>query len=240
MDNLGQNRMNYKQLQENMPDYIFGRLNEADSLKFEESVSEYPDLVQEISEVRTVFALTEKIDFDKFISSRTKNLSVKVNSRLKKQVKSRKTFGLQYLAPATLAIVLIFFYVTKTNKLKPDNLVNEKNVSTKTEGGLNKIQQDKMKNLANAGDFFETNIIDQRNEKVRKPKPASLDDLKNLNDYDISFLNDYISDDIINNVNNPYDLNAGKDSYHELLEMTDEINDQDLNTILKELENADV
>lgn len=83
------NYLSYREMQELLPDYAFGRISDEDKIKFETTLPLYPDLEQEIKDVRAVFSRVEKMDFNAKVSSHTRNLSVKVNDRLAKKTKRK-------------------------------------------------------------------------------------------------------------------------------------------------------
>ncbi len=94
-------RLTLKEMQEMLPDFVFKRLSDEDTRKFLGSLHNYPELQKEIDEVRAVFSRFERMDVDKIIQMRTRNLSVKVNNRLaaKKKAPVGSRF-LKYIAPA--------------------------------------------------------------------------------------------------------------------------------------------
>jgi hypothetical protein len=70
--------LTYKEMQEWLPDYVFGRLHDEDRITFEQFLPQYPDLVDEIKQVNAVFHRIEAMELDKKIDYRTRNLSIKV------------------------------------------------------------------------------------------------------------------------------------------------------------------
>ncbi|MCX6155983.1 MAG: hypothetical protein NT007_17690 [Candidatus Kapabacteria bacterium] len=115
--------LDYKLMQMLLPDYVFGTISEEQKLAFENSLPNYPDLQLEIADVRAVFHRVEKMDFNKLIDYKTKNLSVKVNERLHQRresddfsLKLRKLF-VPAIGVAAVAIFFIYF----------SNLFNESN-----------------------------------------------------------------------------------------------------------------
>ncbi len=119
MENFIRNReLNYKGMQEMLPDYVFGRLSAEDVELYENNLPDYPDLQDEIEEVRKVFGKVETMDFDKKIAQRTRNLSIKVMNRMEiyKAKQRRFSFATRYVVPTFgLAIVLILIFVMNPN-----------------------------------------------------------------------------------------------------------------------------
>lgn len=115
MENVIPNReLTYKELQEMLPDYVFGRLSVDEIQLFEYYLPNYPDLQEEIKQVRAVFGKVEEMDFDKKITQKTRNLSIKVMNRMDaKTAKQRRvSFTARYLVPTFgLAILLIIIFI---------------------------------------------------------------------------------------------------------------------------------
>lgn len=121
MKNTDGIKLNEKQMQEFLPDYIFGRLNESDNFNFEFNLPYFPEIAKEIKEVQAVFGKLNSMDIEKPIRERSKNLSVKVNEKLNKR-KSNVYSG--FLSPrfampiiALLIGGLMIVYYGNQNKL---------------------------------------------------------------------------------------------------------------------------
>lgn len=114
----------YNKMQELLPDYCFNRINEEDKRFFESNIESFPDLQKEIEDVKAVFAKIDELDFDGIISRKTRNLSVKVNKRLKKDKPAVGRSFMKYLVPTFGIAILMFaaFYVFKPgDRLEPAN-----------------------------------------------------------------------------------------------------------------------
>ena len=110
------NKLTYREMEEFLPDYVFGRISTEDKIKFEEQLPQYPDLQDEIKQVKAVFHKIENMNFDKVIFRRTRNLSVKVNDRLENKKARRGKFSLvnRYLVPTFgLALILLLIFTSK-------------------------------------------------------------------------------------------------------------------------------
>ena len=105
-------KYSYKELQEMLPDYVFGRLSEDEKLRFEFTMPDYQDIIDEVKQVRSVFARVDTMNFDKIVSDRTRNLSVRVNNRLQKNaIRRRHPFGWRFLTPAISIVAIALFMV---------------------------------------------------------------------------------------------------------------------------------
>lgn len=113
----------YEQVQELLPDYAFGRLDKENSIIFENSIELYPDLKQELNDVREVFSKAEMMEYDQLLSDRSKNISVKVNNRFNQS--SVFDFRLKvisrYVAPL-VGVAAIMLLILNNNNSSTINL----------------------------------------------------------------------------------------------------------------------
>ena len=233
------------QLEQLMPDYILGKLGQSEKDAFEQSMGSYPDILNETQKAQKLFEVLSITDFDKEISQRTRNLSVSVNQRLiKKQAHKPfiKTLGLQYFIPALAVAAMMIFVFKGFNKedIKPNNKVNPEVV----------------KNL-NSEEF--RYLKPAETERIISPK-MSTDDYMEIAANTVKTIDDPNSELV-----NPYGKNNGKiidDLYREdlmdqsenmgqylietatqtnsfkMLDGLEQLKDDDLESILEELENA--
>jgi len=115
--------LNYKEMQELLPDYVFGRLPDEEKINFEQLLPMYPDLVDEIKQVNAVFSRVEEMDLNKKIEYRTRNLSIKVQDRLSKSRQHSTSFNLivRFAFP-TLAIFAMAYILLTWNR--PGQVIN--------------------------------------------------------------------------------------------------------------------
>lgn len=99
----------YEQMQERLPDYIFGRLPSNEKEIFEHSLPNYTDLVNEIENVRKVFAKLDNMNIDRNVSRKTRNIPSKVRAKIQYKQKSLRFFGLPTfrIAVGAIGIVII-------------------------------------------------------------------------------------------------------------------------------------
>lgn len=118
-------KLSYKQMQESLPDYVFGRLSPEEQAVFESSLPAFPDLQDEVSQVREVFSKVETMDFDRVIEAKTRNLSVRVNDRLNKRKKAGAyAWSMKYAVP-TVAVVILFAYMfINKNEINPPQKIH--------------------------------------------------------------------------------------------------------------------
>lgn len=143
------NNYSRQQVEEMLPDYVFGNLTAAESAEFERAVQGYPEVQREIEEVRKVFSQVEKMDINGMIDQHTRNLSMKVNQRMAAPPRrsKRATFfawGLPALVGA--AAFVIMFYVTP----KPDSGSIEEDIAALISKDADKLP---LKEISESGTF---------------------------------------------------------------------------------------
>ncbi len=129
------NKYNRKEMEERLPGYIFGELSDLDKEIFEQSLSDYPDIQDEIQQVRHTFELLDKIDYDKVLFDKTKDIPSRVAREVAKSNSTKKQsfISFRFLVPALITAGLLFV-VVKTgfinnywNDLKPktNNMISQ-------------------------------------------------------------------------------------------------------------------
>ncbi|GEM_PF-2820624 len=103
-------KISLEEMHDLLSDYAFERLSESEDKIFEYNLQFYPELNEEIEEVRAIFSSIDQMDMDKFLSERTKDLSVKVNSKREKR-RYKKQIGLKRFVLPIAIMMLIAFIV---------------------------------------------------------------------------------------------------------------------------------
>ena len=135
----GNIKLNEKQMQEFLPDYVFGRLNESDKTNFEQNLPNFPEIQKEIKEVQAVFGKLNSMDIEKPIRERSRNLSVKVNEKINNN-KSKVYSGFlspRFAMPIMALLIgglMIVYYGNQKNEMdnmKTDiQILTEKDIET--------------------------------------------------------------------------------------------------------------
>jgi len=110
--------LSHKQAEEMLPDYAFGRLQTEDAVLFEESIIAYPDLEQELIEIKSVFSKVEKMDFNSILEHRTRNISVRVQEKLNapKSHSDKMSTVFRIVIPTVgLAAMALFFFINENS-----------------------------------------------------------------------------------------------------------------------------
>lgn len=199
-------KFTYKEMQEHLPDYVFNRINDEDRLIFENTILDFPDLQQEVKDVSTFFSNINSINFEKSISERTRNLSVKIHQRKIKQ----KTNFFSYkntskiLVPSLGLLIIAFLIITDYNPF----------INNSKSKKINHISANNTKNLK-SDEYL-----------ILNSSFASLVLDKNINDY--KFIE--LSDELNNNTNSDF-ISSDQASIEEII--TDYITDDYFTTFFK-------
>ncbi len=81
------------EMQERLPDYIFGNLEHTQKVIFEKSLPAFPEIQKEIDEVKSVFAKLDKIDYDKVLFDKTKDLPTRVARKMQPQLATKSKYS---------------------------------------------------------------------------------------------------------------------------------------------------
>jgi hypothetical protein len=244
--NSGQTWLEHNQMQGMLPDYVFGRLSEEEQKLFETNLGNFPDLQDEIKNLRGVFQRLDTMDLDAEIEWRTRNMSVKVHDRLTYNRRNPGLYGklMRYLAPA-LGVAFIALYLYNPNFLDKNKLIQQ--------------QQQQQKQIAVASPLPDQII----NDKDLASLDASMLSMKDMNDLtDLSSsqqtniagiavdgesqsiqdeADDYIAKQLLGNSKQSSKLVLSQDdNYDDLIEQIEQLDDNDIQYILKELKNAKI
>lgn len=114
---------NRQEMEERMPDFIFGRLNPEEKETFERSLSNYPDLQWEVQEVREVFNKLDELDLDAFLDRKTRNIPVRVSARLQQKKTALNIFArpgfVTIVAGIGVLLIAISLYFSKVPNKEP-------------------------------------------------------------------------------------------------------------------------
>jgi hypothetical protein len=238
--------ISHKEMQELLPDYIFGRLDIEDQIVFENSLPAYPDIRQEVEDGRTVFGKLELMDIDRLLAQRTRNLSVKVNQRLSKKPRhfERFSWSLRYAVPSfgLIILVLIIFWgkdiflsnaslnqnvIDKTSEM---NVIDEFHIFTQNDAAIlfdNSIKQKEFNNLS---------------ESMINPDyhVTLAEGIQFENHVDNIVDNYYVNNHNLVKSAKSYSKIYSQFTSTDLIDEISQLDEDEFQNILKELENADI
>ena len=120
-----------KEMEEMLPDFALGRLEKEMADEYEMNLPYYPDMMKEVADVRHFFQKVEKMNVDKILDSRTRNLSIKVNSRRSKAMNlSGFSYLLRFGVPALAMVVIAVIFYNQFSDSGSSNNKGSKNTFT--------------------------------------------------------------------------------------------------------------
>lgn len=198
---------NYKKLQEMLPDYVFNRLESSDKLFFESNVQNYPDLIEEINQVKAVFNRFDKMEFEDKINHKARNFSVKVMEKREKRRSYKFSGGqylVRYLVPIAVLIAIGMYYMGTPKLQKNDITKDIENKVAAIGDSLNNynVEEEVLKNSEqyssvdilsnNLETIYEDEISDALNEMI---------DISEVNDIETFDADIFSSDRVLKTVN---------------------------------------
>lgn len=231
-----------KEMEEMLPDYVFGRLSGDEADSFEYSLQYYPEYQEEVKQVREVFQKLDATDFNNEVNSRSKNLSVKFNYKLEKG--SQRRFSGSYVTRIVmptlgLAAIVTYFIITGINPRQNVNPVQgtQKSISS---GPMFFKPADAMLLIDSTVDNNEirgmvANPGASVNERISNTIPQNNED--EIND----LYNDMFADNIKNLDSKTLHKIFEANGIHlnDMMEDLNNIDETDFQIILKALENED-
>ncbi len=122
----------YKELQERLPDYAFGKLRGDEKKIFESSLQHYTDLQEELEETILLFKRIEETDFSGKMRKYSRNVSVEVQEELGTKPKASRSYFSKAVIP-TLGLVFMAYILLFTDQFSGDDA---KEVFTLSQGEL--------------------------------------------------------------------------------------------------------
>lgn len=121
----------YSEMKERLADYCLGKLTDEENELFERSLPKYEDLIKEVEEIQSAFPVEKKAQVNDFLTSKARNVSVKISERLEKRTVRKRYTLAKYLAPAFGIVLLLLVLYEPFNSIltKNDNSLENKEVS---------------------------------------------------------------------------------------------------------------
>ncbi len=233
--NMQQDKI-YKKMQENLPDYVFGRLTDSDKLWFEENLSDFPDIQEEIKQVKAVFNRIEKIDFRSDIEHKTRNLSVKVMDRMDATYLDKKYGGFKkrvlYPAVSLAVLMIVTYYSVFYNPVFIDDGNTEIAFSTQPIVTFNEMEVEKITGEAEPAEININNSLAQETIPTVVEIEESTEETDEIYE---DFLLDSLKDLFITeNTVLPEETLA----YNSIPEVLEDMNEDDFQDLLEVMSNA--
>lgn len=236
MEHKDSNILSLKEMQDLFCDYIFEKLSDSEKKAFEDSLPSYPEMIREVEEVKVSFERIELGKIDKIISNYTRNISVKVNEKIYRNNKFDYSLNKlsKFLIPATgFAIVIIFFTYFNFFYDNSQNLSDMKTFTKITDNDMNLILSDDFtkENLLLSMDKLPSNSLNSNSELILNLASLNyMNDIESL--YEQIFTEQVLSDKITF-------TKFENTKQYDLFNNIENLKEDDIEQILKELENAD-
>ena len=218
-----------------LPEYAFGNASLADQQAFEASLPLYPDLAEEVEQVRAVFAKVDELELPRQISQKTRNLSVHVLERRREQ---RQRFWhpgrIRRLMPlalaSTVACICLVVLFPPQGTIAP---VGTASIAEHTTDGQDANSSDQMLQeiLSDEDWSVDDLVLLPANDgilNIESEDLASLDD-----DEDVTRLAEATLIALGETTSMPFSDQAVED-------LLEDLNEDDLQSLFKELENDEV
>jgi hypothetical protein len=237
MDN---EKFTYTEMQEHLPDYVFGRLSPEECQRFESTLPDYPDLQKEVVEVRNVFQKLESMNLDNYVERKTKNIPVKVSARLQQRRQplaflSSHSFRTAVAGAGLLIIIfsLIFFPKKQdTFDTVPQKSHNQLAEQRKDLEPLFKIEG--MEELVSS--------LPKDNDLANQLSGGSLGIPESLSQSpEIAVtLDSLMKETLISSINTDTQISIDIMSYSQLLDNLNNLDESDFIELIKEIENVNI
>ncbi len=225
-------KFNYNEMLERVPDYIFDRLNSDEKILFEKNLPEFPEVIKEINDAQQVFNRFDSISFDKLIDRKTRNLSVGVNKRLNQSKPNRMSFIYRFVLPVFSMILLVIFIYAKGNKT-----ITEVSVASSNKPLIGFTLNE---TLSIIDDKVTSNDILNSYSNIAAFTTNS-DEISYIVKLDEYKFNEFFIDEVFNQYSSKeLESVANATNSEVLMEMVKDLDEDDLQIILKGIENAKI
>ncbi len=232
-------------VRDQIPDYIFNKMDSDEKLIFESYLKENPEIQKEIDEIAGVFSKFDISAYQSDLDHRTRNLSVSVNSRLQGR-RSDFLAGtiymklLKYFAPV-LAIGMIFIILYNNKPLDPNQLNGKQAGSLTSDNNqfLTNSDYSKLNKLIDTVDFSGVDLVDASSDLIDRKN--IFDPVNNLTDETNEFVEDYFDESVFTglfineNVNKTIPGNT-----YDLLDNLSGLDNTEIQQLIKELGNVNI
>ncbi len=227
---MEQKKLTRQEIEELLPDYIFGRLSPEECKIVESNLPNYPDLIAEIDDVRKVFSRLERMDVERLVERKTRNIPVKINLQLAKKKSPLHYFSNKGFITAVAGIGVIIIALSLFFSKAPKNVDKSINLTMETkEAPL--ISLDIPDTLL--PDNFESKDIFS---------PISNENFYSFDENIAETISEIVDEEIIGMLDKSTSskISFGKISELEIIKNLDKIEENDFQQILEELKDVKI
>ena len=214
---------NSEELNDKIADYVTGKLSAEEGDIFENSMLKYPDLLIEVNQLKQMMSKVDKDAYNKFLSTKTRNISVNVNKRIESKHSDGYKNWIKYFSPVfALSLLVILIFIFSRN----DVTINDGN-----KYGNNMLNKD-IRELLDKNFKTDTNLI--LTDFAQFSYDPLMQDINISNENDISDeINNIISDNLFEGIDiQPKDLQLIPEE--DLIEILDNSKVKDFQNLLEE------
>lgn len=218
-------------LEENLPDYLFGKLSESESQIFEKEIQNYPDLVELAENLKNSYLVLKKEEINQKLESDSLEISAEVMHAWNygKNGYTLKMLTKSFVWSVSAAAVIFFVYLILPDSFWNKNVIeknqNHSKLFTINADEMNELEEDDVLESAMSG--FTESSNPATNEEKDMLSEVSENNYNNiLNDADYAALK--------MNLIPTYNYDKSINSYLDLN------NEEDLETILQEIQNVNI
>lgn len=237
---MSNEKFTYTEMQEHLPDYIFGRLSPEECRRFEATLPDYPDLQEEVLEVRKVFRKLESMKLDNYVERKTKNIPVKVSTRLQQRKRplaflSSRSFQTAVAGAGLLIIIFSLIFIPKkqnTFDTVPQKSRNQFSEQRKDLEPLFKIEgmEELVSSLSKDVDFA---------NQLSGGSLGTFESLSQSPEIAVT-LDSLMKETLISSINTNTQISIDIISYSQLLDNLNNLDENDFIELIKEIENVNI
>lgn len=236
---MNSEKFTYTEMQEHLPDYVFGRLSPEECQRFETTLPDYPDLQKEVLEVRKVFQKLDSMNLDNYIERKTKNIPAKVSARLQQRRQPIPFFASRSfqtaVAGAGLLIIIfsLIFFPKKQNTFDTIPQTSRNQISEQKDlEPLFKIEgmEELVSSLPKEVDFV---------NQLSGTSPAAFESLSHTPEVAVT-LDSLMKETLISSINANTQISIDIMSYSQLLDNLNNLDESDFIELIKEIENVNI
>lgn len=232
-------KFTYTEMQEHLPDYVFGRLSPEERQRFEDALPDYPDLQKEVLEVRRVFQKLESMNLDNYLERKTKNIPVKVSNRFQQRRQtlaflSSRSFRTAVAGAGLLIIIFsLIFFPKKQDILDTIPQTSRNQLSERKDfEPLFKIEgiEELASSVQNENNLADQSVVGSLNLFESFPQSPEL----------AITLDSLMKETLIASINANTEISIDIISYSQLLDNLDHLDENDFIELIKEIGNVNI
>lgn len=236
---MNSEKFTYLEMQEHLPDYVFGRLSPEECQRFEATLPDYPDLQEEVLKVRKVFQKLDSMNLDNYVEHKTKNIPVKVSARFQQRRQplaflSSNSFRTAVAGVGLLIIIFSLIFLPKKQETFDTIPQISRNQFLERKDLEPLFKTEWMEELAS--------IVSDENDLTDQLPVGSLGifgSLPQIPEVAVT-LDSLMKETLISSINTDAQISIDIISYSQLLDNLSNLDESDFIELIKEIENVNI